>query len=95
MGSFRHPKVYDSVTMRSMRATFYDILEEMDDQFLLSADPRRLKADIVERLLVLAIDGTPQNEWKEKVLRSLPSLLTARDRRLNKVMKLRVRSIRP
>jgi hypothetical protein len=71
MGSFRHPKVYDKETMRSLRDTFYDILEETDDLVSLGVNPHRLKADIVERLLVLATDGTPQDEWKSKVLSGL------------------------
>ena len=71
MGSFRHPKVYDKETMQSLRETFHDILEEMDDQVSLGVNPHRLKADIVMRLLDLATDGTPQDEWKSKVLSSL------------------------
>jgi hypothetical protein len=71
MGSFQHPKVYDKATMGSLRDTFYDVLEETEDLISLGVNPQRLKADIVERLLVLATDGTPQDEWKSKVLRSL------------------------
>jgi hypothetical protein len=72
MGSFRHPKVYDQVTLQSVRDIFYDILEEMDEeQVSLRVNPHRLRADIIERLLAVATDGTPQDEWKTKVLRSL------------------------
>jgi hypothetical protein len=71
MGSFRHPKAHDKATMGSLRDTFYEILEETDDLVSLGVSPQRLKADIVERLLVLATDGTPQNQWKSKVLSSL------------------------
>jgi hypothetical protein len=53
MGSFRHPKAYDKATMGSLRDTFYEILEETDHLVSLGVSPQRLKADIVERLLVL------------------------------------------
>jgi hypothetical protein len=71
MASFRHPKVYDPATMRSIRDTFYDVLDDMDEMVSLGVNPHRLKADIVERLILLATDGTPQDEWKSKVLDSL------------------------
>jgi hypothetical protein len=71
MGSFRHPKVYDKATMRSLRETFYEILDETDDLVSLGVNPHRLKADIVQQLLDLVTAGTPQNEWKSKVLSSL------------------------
>jgi hypothetical protein len=71
MGSFRHPKLYDQVTLQSVRDTFYDILEEMDEQVSTPVNPHRLKADIVQRLLDLASNGTPQEEWKAKVLSTL------------------------
>jgi hypothetical protein len=71
MASFRHPKVYDPATMRSIRDTFYDVLDDMDEMVSLGVNPHRLKADIVERLILLATDGTPQDEWKSKVLGSL------------------------
>ena len=71
MGSFQHPTIYDPRTMQSIRDTFYDVLEEMDDLVALGVNPQRLKADVVERLMALATDGTPQDEWKSKVLSSL------------------------
>jgi hypothetical protein len=57
--------------LQRLRETFYDVLDETDDLVSLGVNPHRLKADIVERLLVLATDGTPQDEWKSKVLSSL------------------------
>jgi hypothetical protein len=71
MGSFRHPKFYDKATIESVRGIFYEVLDELVEPrgFILS--DQRLKADIVERLLHLAIDGTPQDQWKSKVLSSL------------------------
>ena len=71
MGSFQRPKIYDPALMRSIRATFYDVLDEMDEMVSQGVNPHRLKADIVERLLLLATDGTPQDEWKSKVLSSI------------------------
>ena len=71
MGSFQHPKVYDKEVMRSIRDTFYDILDETDDLVSLGINPHRLKADIIEQLLALVTDGTPQDEWKSRVLGSL------------------------
>jgi hypothetical protein len=32
MGSFRHPQIYDPVTLQSVRDTFYDILDEIDEK---------------------------------------------------------------
>src|SRR5262245_8410930 len=49
----------------------YDILDETDDLVSLGVNPHRLKADIIEQLLALVTDGTPQDEWKSKVLGSL------------------------
>jgi hypothetical protein len=43
----------------------------MDEQVLLQVNAVRLKAAIVERLLELASDDTPKDEWKSKVLSSL------------------------
>jgi hypothetical protein len=71
MGSFQHPKVYDNEVMRSIRDTFYEFLVETDDLVSLGVNPHRLKADIIEQLLALVTDGTPQDEWKSKVLGSL------------------------
>jgi hypothetical protein len=71
MGSYRHPKIYDRVTLQKLRDVFYDILDEMDEQVLLQVNAVRLKAEIVERLLELASNDTPKDEWKSKVLSSL------------------------
>ena len=71
MGSFKHPKAYDKATMGNLRDAFYEILEETDHLVSFGVSPQRLKADIVARLLVLATDGTPQNQWKSKVLSNL------------------------
>jgi hypothetical protein len=71
MGSFRHPQVYDSVTRNSIRATFYDIMEALDGQGQSVLTQKSLKADIIEQLVFLAMDGTPEDEWKLKVLSNL------------------------
>jgi hypothetical protein len=72
MGSFRHPKVYEPVLLQSIRATFYDIMEALDGQGHGVLTQKSLKANIIEQLLFLAMEDTPQNEWKAKVLSSLP-----------------------
>ena len=72
MASFRHPKPFDPVTILSIRETFHDILEELDEQaVVLSVSEKRLKADIIEQLLYLSTHHTPQDEWKAKVLNTL------------------------
>jgi hypothetical protein len=71
MGSYRHPKLYDPVTAKNIRATFYDIMEALDGQGQNILTQKSLKADIIERLVFLAMDGTPEDEWKAKVLSSL------------------------
>jgi len=71
MGSYRHPKIYDPITAKSIRATFYDIMEALDGQGQNVLTQKSLKADVIERLVFLAMDGTPEDEWKAKVLSSL------------------------
>jgi hypothetical protein len=36
-GAIRHPKVYDPVTLKIIRKTFHEILDELDDQVVFSA----------------------------------------------------------
>ena len=70
MGSFKHPKVYDRMSIESIREIYYDILEELDGRVVFSVSEQRLKAAIIERLLDCATDGTPRDEWKIRVLSS-------------------------
>jgi hypothetical protein len=74
MGSFRHPRVYDRKTVESVRDTFHEIMDELNEHYLLRADEseQRVKAALIERLLALANDGTPKPEWKFKILSNLP-----------------------
>ena len=58
MGSFRHPKVFDPVTIKSIRDTFHDIMEELDEQVVFRVDEQRLKADIIERAIGVHQDLT-------------------------------------
>jgi hypothetical protein len=71
MGSFQHPKVYDPRAIANIREAYYDILEELDTRLVFSISEQRLKATIIERLLDLATDGTPKDEWKARILSSL------------------------
>jgi hypothetical protein len=48
-----------------------DALEEQYERPL-SVGEDRLKAAIISRLLTLSADGTPQQDWKSKVLSTLP-----------------------
>jgi hypothetical protein len=74
MGSFRHPKVYDSATVEIIRHKFHEIMDELDEHYLLRVgdSEQRLTAALIERLLALATDGTPEREWKFKILSNLP-----------------------
>jgi hypothetical protein len=47
-------------------------MEALDGQGQNVLTQKSLKADIIEQLLFLAMEDTPQNEWKAKVLSSLP-----------------------
>jgi uncharacterized protein (UPF0262 family) len=74
MGSFRHPKVYDPATVKSVRESFHEIMDVLNEHYIRRADDsdERLKAALIERLLALAIDGTPERQWKRKILSNLP-----------------------
>ena len=73
MGS-GHPKIFDPIAIERMRASFHEILDALEEQYErpLSVGEDRLKAAIISRLLTLAADGTPQQDWKSKVLSTLP-----------------------
>ena len=73
MGSFRHPQVYDPITVQSVRNSFHQIMDVLNEHYLLRVgeSEQRLKAALVERLLA-RIDGTPEQEWKFKILSNLP-----------------------
>jgi hypothetical protein len=73
MGS-GHPKIFDPIAIERMRASFHEILDALEEQYErpLSVGEDRLKAAIISRLLTLAADGTPQRDWKSKVLSTLP-----------------------
>ena len=74
MGSFRRPQVYDPVTAQSVRNSFHEIMHVLNEHYLLRVgdSEQRLKAALIERLLALATEGTPEREWKFKILSSLP-----------------------
>ena len=74
MGSFRHPQVYDPITVQSVRNSFHEIMDVLNEHYLLRVgdSEQRLKAALVERLLSFATDGTPEQEWKFKILSNLP-----------------------
>jgi hypothetical protein len=73
MGSLRHPKLFDPVTIESVRDVFHDVLHDLKehDALLISAHEQALKAEIIERLLELVNQGTPQHEWKAQVLATM------------------------
>jgi hypothetical protein len=74
MGSFRHQQVYDPVTVQSVRNSFHEIMDVLNEHYLLRVgdSEERLKASLIERLLAFATDGTPEREWKLKILSNLP-----------------------
>ena len=74
MGSFRHPHVYDLVTVQSVRNSFHEIMAVLNEHYLLRVgdSEERLKAALIDRLLAFATDGTPEREWKLKILSNLP-----------------------
>jgi hypothetical protein len=74
MGSFRHQHVYDPVTVLSVRNSFHEIMDVLNEHYLLRVgdSKERLKAALIERLLAFATDGTPEREWKLKILSNLP-----------------------
>jgi hypothetical protein len=74
MGSFRHPKVYDPDTVKSIRNSFHEIMGVLDEHYIrrIGDSEERLKATLIERLLTLASDGTPESQWKRKILSNLP-----------------------
>jgi hypothetical protein len=71
---FTFPKIFDPIAIERMRASFHEILDALEEQYErpLSVGEDRLKAAIISRLLTLAADGTPQRDWKSKVLSTLP-----------------------
>ena len=74
MGSFRRPQVKDPVTVQSVRNSFHEIMDVLNEHYQLRVgdSEQRLKADLNKRLLALATDGTPEREWKFKILTNLP-----------------------
>jgi protein-arginine kinase len=74
MGSFRHPKFYDPITVERVRDAFHEIMDDLNEHYLIRVgdSQQRLKAALIERLLALAADGTPEREWKFKILSNLP-----------------------
>ena len=74
MGSFRHSHVYDPVKVKSVRNSFHEIMDVLNEHYLLRVgdSEQRLKAALVKRLIALATEGTPEREWKFKILSNLP-----------------------
>jgi len=71
MGSFQHPRVYGPIKVKSIRDVYREILDEIDQLYVFPVTNQNLKATIIERILICALEGTPQDEWKSKVLSSL------------------------
>jgi hypothetical protein len=74
MGSFNHPKVYDRSTIENVRSAFHEIMDDLNEHYLLRDydSEQRMKAALIERLLALATNGTPEREWKFKIMSNLP-----------------------
>ena len=74
MGSFRHPKIYDPGTVKSVRESFHEIMDVLNKHYMrrVGDSDERLKAALIERLFALATDGTPERKWKLKILSNLP-----------------------
>ena len=74
MGSFTHPQVYDPITVQSVRNSFHEIMDVLNEHYLLRVgdSEQKLKAALIKRLLALATDGTPERDWKFKILSNLP-----------------------
>jgi len=73
VGSFKHPRSFDPASSGLIRTTYYEILELLEvDTPLLDVDDDELKSVIIRALIRLYMDGTPQRDWKTKVLSRLP-----------------------
>jgi hypothetical protein len=72
MGSIKYRKPRDRVVLANIRETFHDIMGELDPLGTSTLRAQRLQGAIIEELIDLASDGTPQDAWKASVLRRLP-----------------------
>jgi hypothetical protein len=73
VGSFKHPRSFDPASSGLIRTTYYEILELLEvDTPLLDVEDDELKSVIIRALIRLYMDGTPQRDWKTKVLSRLP-----------------------
>jgi hypothetical protein len=75
MGSVRHPKLLDAAAMESVRAAFHEIYDTIQGQNVFVPafeDDDELKAQIIRKLLDLVSEGTSPEDFKAKVLSSLP-----------------------
>ena len=74
MGSFKHPKFFDPIAADRIRTVYQEIMDALESQNALSLalDDHELKAAIIRRLIKLFTDGTPHQDWKSEVLRTLP-----------------------
>ena len=72
MGSVKYRKPQDRIVLGCIRKTFHDLMEELEGSEALSIGDQKLRIAIIEELIDLASDGTPQEAWKAEVLRRLP-----------------------
>ena len=74
MGSFKHPNLFDPIAAGQIRTVYYEIMDVLEGQDVLSLDlgDRELRAAIIRQLINVFTDGTPRQDWKSKVLTSLP-----------------------
>ena len=74
MGPARHPGFLDVDAMERVRAAFYEIMDALQGQdvFRPAVSDEELRAKIIQKLLELAKDGTPAQNWTSKVISSLP-----------------------
>jgi hypothetical protein len=75
MDAAKRPQVLSFTKMQGIRAAFDEVWETIHEQDVfrpLASSDSELREQIMQRLLVLAADGTPPQEFTSKVLRSLP-----------------------
>jgi hypothetical protein len=74
MGSFKQPKSSDPIATDRIRTVYHEIMDALESQNVLSLDldDHELKAAVIRRLIKLFTDGTPHQDWKSEVLRTLP-----------------------
>jgi hypothetical protein len=75
MGSSNDPRILDYAAFLALRAAFYDIYGAIHAQDVfkpVAEDDEELQIEIIRRLLPLLSGGTLPEDYKSRVLRSLP-----------------------